>query len=108
MSKTADTSGVFMSKPATKAPLRARTVPLPTVILITVFVALVSFVTGTRSNEIVARFDGKQNPASLDLSSLNDIYGVLRSKYDGKLDTQALIDGAKHGLVEATGDPYTT
>ena len=97
-----------MSKPATKTPLRTRTVPLPTVILITVFVALVSFVTGTRSNEIVARFDGKQNPASLDFSSLNDVYGVLRSKYDGKLDAQALIDGAKHGMVEATGDPYTT
>lgn len=97
-----------MSKPVTKTPLRTRTVPLPTVILITVFVALVSFVTGTRSNEIVARFDGKQNPASLDFSSLNDVYGVLRSKYDGKLDAQALIDGAKHGLVEATGDPYTT
>ena len=97
-----------MSKPATKTPLRTRTVPLPTVILITVFVALISFVTGTRSNEIVARFDGKQNPASLDFSSLNDVYGVLRSKYDGKLDAQALIDGAKHGMVKATGDPYTT
>lgn len=96
-----------MSKPVTKKSLRARTVPLPTVILISVFVTLVSFVSGTRSNEIIAKFDGKQSPASLDLSSLDEVYGVLRSKYDGKLDTQALIDGAKHGLVEATGDPYT-
>ena len=108
MSKIADISGVFMSKSATKKSLRARTVPLPTVIVITIFVALVSFVTGTRSNEIVAKFDGKQAPATLDFSSLNEVYGVLRSKYDGKLDTQALIDGAKHGLVEATGDPYTS
>lgn len=107
MSKIADISGAFMSKSVTKKSLRARSVPLPTVILITVFVALVSFVTGTRSNEIVAKFDGKQSPATLDFSSLNEVYGVLRSKYDGKLDTQALIDGAKHGLVEATGDPYT-
>lgn len=97
-----------MSKFITKKTLSGRTVPLPTVILITIFVALVSFVTGTRSNEIVARFDGKQSPASLDLASLNDVYSVLRAKYDGKLDTQALLDGAKHGLVEATGDPYTT
>lgn len=108
MSKIADTSGAFMSQPVSKKSLRTRTVPLPTVILIAVFVAFVSFVGGTRSNEIVARFDGKQNPASLDFSSLNDVYGVLRSKYDGKLDAQALLDGAKHGLVEATGDPYTT
>ena len=97
-----------MSKSDTKIPLTKRTVPLPTVILITVFVALVSFVTGTRSDEVIARFDGKSSPASLDLTSLNDVYSVLRSKYDGKLDPQALIDGAKHGLVEATGDPYTT
>lgn len=97
-----------MSKTAAKTPLRARTVPLTHVILIIIFVGLVGFVSGTRSDEIVARFDGKSNPASLDFSSLNDVYGVLRAKYDGKLDQQALIDGAKHGLVEATGDPYTT
>lgn len=97
-----------MSKSDTKTPLRARTVPLPTVILITVFVAAVSFVTGTRSDEVIARFDGKTSPTAVDFSSLNDVYSVLRSKYDGKLDTQALIDGAKHGLVEATGDPYTS
>lgn len=97
-----------MSKTAAKTPLRARTVPLTHVILIIIFVGLVGFVSGTRSDEIVARFDGKSNPASLDFSSLNDVYSVLRAKYDGKLDQQALIDGAKHGLVEATGDPYTT
>lgn len=97
-----------MSKDSIKTPLRARTVPLTHVVLIAVFVGLVGFVTGTRSNEIVAKFDGKAAPSTLDFSSLNDVYAVLRSKYDGKLDSQALIDGAKHGLVEATGDPYTT
>lgn len=97
-----------MSKTSTKTPLRARTVPLTHVILIAVFVGLIGFVGGTRSNEIVARFDGKSAPSTLDFSSLNDVYAVLRAKYDGKLDSQSLIDGAKHGLVEATGDPYTT
>ncbi len=97
-----------MSKSVTKKSFWAQSVPLPTVILVAVFVAIVSFVGGTRSDEIVARFDARRNPASLDFSSLNDVYSVLRSKYDGKLDTQTLIDGAKHGLVEATGDPYTT
>lgn len=97
-----------MSKPVTKVSWRARTVSLPTVILITVFVGMVSFVSGTRSDELIAKFDGKASPSSLDFSSLNDVYHVLRSKYDGNLDPQTLIDGAKHGLVEATGDPYTT
>lgn len=97
-----------MSTPKAKKPFRARTVPLTHVIFIAIFFGLVGFVSGTRSDELVARFDRNANPSTLDFSSLNDVYGVLRSKYDGKLDTQALIDGAKHGLVEATGDPYTT
>lgn len=96
-----------MEKPALKKSFKSRTVSLPTAILITVFVAMVSFVSGTRSEQIVAQLSGNKNPASLDFSSLNDVYDVLRSKYDGQLDAQTLIDGAKHGLVEATGDPYT-
>lgn len=97
-----------METPKAKTPLRARTVSLPNVILITVFVAMISFVTGTRTDELTARFTSNKNPSSVDFSSLNAVYDVLRSKYDGELDTAKLIDGAKHGLVEATGDPYTT
>lgn len=97
-----------MSTPKAKKPFGARTVPLTHVIFIAIFIGLIGFVSGTRSDELVARFDGKTSPSALDFSSLNDVYGVLRSKYDGKLDSQTLIDGAKRGLVEATGDPYTT
>ncbi len=35
------------------------------------------------------------------------MYDKLRQRYDGQLDANKLIDGAKKGLVEATGDPYT-
>jgi carboxyl-terminal processing protease len=97
-----------MSQPAINPPKKPRTVSLPLTIIIAVFVGLVGFVSGTRSDEFMARFSGKTSPSSLDFSSLNDVYSVLRDKYDGTLDTQALIDGAKHGLVEATGDPYTS
>lgn len=45
--------------------------------------------------------------SSLDFSSLNQIYGILKKDYDGNLDKSKLIDGAKAGLVSATGDPYT-
>jgi len=75
---------------------------------ITVVVGLVMFVAGARSSELLASLSGKNSPNSLDFSSLNDVYKTLRSKYDGNLNSQALIDGAKRGLVEATGDPYTT
>jgi carboxyl-terminal processing protease len=46
-------------------------------------------------------------PSQLDYSSVNKIYDLLKSNYDGKLDQTKLLDGVKSGLVEATGDPYT-
>lgn len=102
-----ESNGVSMEKKKSKTPLRARTVSLPNVILIAIFIAMVSFVTGSRSEQLVARLSNDKNPSNLDLSSLDELYDVLKNKYDGKLDTNKLIDGAKHGLVEATGDPYT-
>ena len=44
---------------------------------------------------------------SLDLSSLQSTYQELASRYDGTLDTNALIEGANAGLVNAVGDDYT-
>ena len=46
-------------------------------------------------------------PNKLDLSSVQQVYGDLRSSYDGKLTTDQLLDGIKNGLAQATGDPYT-
>lgn len=97
-----------MATSETKIPLRARTVPLTHTILIAVFVGMVGFIGGTRSDEIMSKLDRNPAPGTLDYSALNDVYGVLRDKYEGELDTTALIEGAKRGLVEATGDPYTT
>ncbi|HEX3082595.1 MAG TPA: S41 family peptidase [Candidatus Saccharimonadia bacterium] len=44
---------------------------------------------------------------TIDFSSLNSIYGLLQRNFDGKLDKQKVLDGAKAGLVAAGGDPYT-
>jgi carboxyl-terminal processing protease len=46
-------------------------------------------------------------PKTLDMSSINQIYDALRQNYDGKLSESQITDGLKHGLAEATGDPYT-
>ena len=46
-------------------------------------------------------------PATLDYSSLNQIYDALRTNYDGKLSQQQVLDGLKHGLAESANDPYT-
>lgn len=46
-------------------------------------------------------------PSSLNYSSVNQLYSVLRQNYDGKLTEGQILDGLKHGLASAPGDPYT-
>lgn len=44
---------------------------------------------------------------TLDYAALNQVYDSLRQNYDGKLTQTQILNGLKHGLAEATGDPYT-
>lgn len=46
-------------------------------------------------------------PAQLDYSSVDELYSEIRKNYNGNLDQDALLDGLKHGLANAVGDPYT-
>jgi carboxyl-terminal processing protease len=48
-----------------------------------------------------------QIPSNLDYSSVDAVYTILKNDYDGSLNSTKLINGAKAGLVAATGDPYT-
>ena len=75
--------------------------------MISCIVAVVFFALGTRANLLPALFRKSVAPSQVDFSSLNDLYTVLRDKYDGNIDTNKLIDGAKHGMVDSLGDPYT-
>lgn len=83
-----------------------KTVSLPMCILVVVAVGLASFAIGTRSNQLFAGV-GFKSTGSLDTSSLQEVYSTLKSRFDGELDSAKLIDGAKQGMVEAAGDPYT-
>lgn len=80
-------------------------------ITVTVLVAIVAFVGGTRSLDIAAAigpmFGFKVASGSLDLSSTQDVYRRLKANFDGSLDDKALIDGATRGMVAAAGDKYT-
>lgn len=49
----------------------------------------------------------KEAPTDLDYATVEQVYDLLRVNYDGKLDTEKLLDGLKDGLARATGDPYT-
>ena len=44
---------------------------------------------------------------SLDYSSVDQLYSLLRTDFDGRLDPTKLLDGLKSGLVDAANDPYT-
>lgn len=76
---------------------------------------LIAFVVGTRAQFIgdyfFSPYTNKGNQtlsANLDLSEAQQVYDILKKKYDGKLDIQKLEEGLQAGLVDATGDPYTT
>lgn len=73
-------------------------------------VAVAAFIAGTRTENVMAWFGNRQNaslPNQLDFSGVQQVYDKLRLNFDGQLDQQKLIDGAKKGLVDAAGDPYT-
>ncbi|HEX6258395.1 MAG TPA: S41 family peptidase [Candidatus Saccharimonadales bacterium] len=72
-------------------------------------VLAIGFVAGTRSEQIAAflPFIPKAQQG-IDFSSLQETHRQLVNSYDGQLNQQKLIEGANKGLVEATGDPYST
>jgi carboxyl-terminal processing protease len=75
------------------------------------FVAVVGFIAGTRSNELMGAIGPmlgfKVETSTLDLSSVQKTYQQLKLNYDGTLDTQKLIDGANRGLTTAVDDQWT-
>lgn len=64
-----------------------------------IIIALVSGILGYRG-----QFWGYNTQ---DFSSLNKLQATLEQKFDGKVDSQKALDGARSGLVASLGDPYT-
>ena len=87
--------------------LEKKKVSLSTLVFAVVVTAVAFFIFGTRSYLLPAPFSRSTAPSQLDYSSLNALYAKLREKYDGEIDPDKLIDGAKHGMIDAVGDPYT-
>ncbi len=46
-------------------------------------------------------------PTTFDYSSLDELYKAIRNNYDGKLTSDQILDGLKHGMARSTNDPYT-
>ncbi len=78
------------------------------VIVAFIFVASLSYYAGTFHNQIIGGFKGVfGEDVVLDTSSLQETYTAIQEHFDGKIDTQLLIDGANRGMVDALGDEYT-
>ena len=50
----------------------------------------------------------RKTTSVVDWSPLNEVYSELVANYNGDVNKNLIIDGAKKGLVEALGDVYTT
>lgn len=50
---------------------------------------------------------GFSSNATNDWSDLDEVYNAIAENYDGEIDRNAIIEGAKKGLVAAVGDVYT-
>jgi len=81
------------------------------VFLLFVGVAALGYLGGMYNTQILGTvlpvFGIKAYAGTIDLSTVQQTYQQLKANFDGKLDTQALIDGANKGLVAAAGDQYT-
>ena len=84
---------------------------LPKLLLGTAFLAVfilgVNFGNGRLNLSFQPKGPSAGLPSKLDYSSVNQVYQSLKDNYDGKLTTEQLEDGLKHGLASATKDPYT-
>ena len=59
------------------------------------------------ANSVYLFNHGDSGNARIDWSSLDAVYNKLANTYNGDLDVNALIEGAKTGMVDAVGDVYT-
>ncbi len=88
-----------------------RSLPLAGVVMIAAICLVAGIALGTRGDfmaRVGAIFGLRWGDSALNLDSVNSVYSELARDFDGDLDTEALVEGAKKGLVEAAGDPYTT
>lgn len=90
---------------------REKKVSLGNAIIIGAVLCAVGLFVGVNLNNWwpgVSRYIGGASTSTIDWSSLNEIYNKLAISYNGEINKEALIEGAKAGLVEAVGDIYTT
>lgn len=107
MKKTAKTEDIK------HAPKKVSEVTLGTTVIGCIVTLLIGFYVGLNWEGIFEGFKpylGFKRTAgeTLDLKPVQNLYSVLKENYDGNIDKDAVVEGAKKGMVEAVGDKYTT
>lgn len=91
---------------------KEKKVSLGNAIIISAIVGLFCGVIGANWNNIFGGFAPylglNDNSSRVDWSPLNEVYNKLADSYNGEIDKNVVIEGAKKGLVDALGDVYTT
>ena len=100
-----DTKELYNQSPASE-----KKVNLATTVIVSFITLAIGFGVGlnwkTISNSFNAYIGGKV-AQKVDFSQLEDLYERLATNFDGTLEPSKVIEEAKRGLVNATGDKYT-
>lgn len=109
MTKRSDTSNetrdLYFQSPASE-----KKISLANVVIICFITLIVGFCVGANWKSISNGFNsylGGKSSTEIDFSSLNEVYQSLAQNFDGNLDQKKVIEEAKRGLVNASGDKYT-
>ena len=89
---------------------KEKKVSLGNAIIIGAVLAVIGVVVGANFNNIFGGFSkylGGGNTNEINQSSLDEVYDKLAQSYNGEVDSDKLLEGAKKGMVEALGDVYT-
>ena len=94
------------------SPKKISEVTLGTTVVGCLITLAVGFYVGLNWNNIFSGFGPylgvKTSTAdSIDMKPVQNLYATLKENYDGDLDKEKLVEGAKKGMVEAVGDKYT-
>ncbi len=87
---------------------KAKQVKLGSAIVAAAVTLIIGIFLGINFNNFAPYLGGKLSSTNkISWNELDEVYSTLAQNYDGDLDKDKIIDGAKHGLVEAVGDVYT-
>lgn len=89
---------------------KEKKVSLGNAIIIGAVLAVFGGIIGANFNNIFGGFGvylGGSKNTEINRSELDEIYSKLAETYNGEIDSDKLIEGAKKGMVEAVGDVYT-